>query len=754
MPDLADLHELYRTNLTSEMVVTLAEQLGVSPKALYALDLGYNAETNAWIFPERDAGGNIIGLLQRFWDGRKTCIKGSKRGLAFVPVTVSEGYDPSRQKWLRVSEDTLCPICRKPDWCCSDGNSETPRFVLCMRIAKDAVHTCQSGGYIHEIVPGSFHPMKKFRSPLATTDLPVLIVEGHTDAAAAFDLGFVAVGRPSAEGGMSELAKLMQGVSSVVVVGENDSGAGRKGMEQTFDLLRPIVKTIVKLLPPSGIKDLRQWIRQGLTQDQLLQFVRSKGDQTSNNLILESVAPLELARVWLDATYKQGDVYTLKYLHGDWFRFTGRCYEEVDRVMLRKSLYDYFGDKKYKKLKNGGFDISAFEPNKFKLDQILDAALAFCTIPDADVPCWLTPGGERPDPARILVFPNGMLDIEKCVRGDFSLAPLTPEFFTVAVYPYEFDLSATCPQWERFLSGIFADDGAKRSLLQEWFGYNLIPDNSYEKFMMLLGPPRAGKGTILEVLAHILGERQIVATTFRDYTRRFGLYPFIGKLAALIGDVSVGLNYDATEALNVLKRITGNDVVTIEQKGQDITQTCIHLNTRFTMAANTMPRLPDFVRAIESRILTIQFLLTFAGREDYGLKERLKNEAPGILLWALDGLKRLRANKLFTLPTRHDQVLLRIRSELTPFAEFVDDCCDLGGGESFFVPQGRLYECWKVWASKNGELGHSIRWMVRVLTSLYPTCGFARHNLADGSRPKVFTGIKLQPHAAIEFVGE
>jgi putative DNA primase/helicase len=323
----------------------------------------------------------------------------------------------------------------------------------------------------------------------------------------------------------------------------------------------------------------------------------------------------------------------------------------------------------------------------------------------------------------------------------------------LAGYPYEFDLSATCPEWKKFLSGIFSDDDSKKILLQEWFGYNLIPDNSYEKFMMLLGPPRAGKGTILEVLAHILGEKQIVATTFRDYTRRFGLYPFIGKLSALIGDVSVGLNYDATEALNVLKRITGNDVVTIEQKGQDITQTCIHLNTRFTMAANTMPRLPDFVRAIESRILTIQFLLTFAGREDCTLKDRLKTEASGILLWALDGLKRLRINRLFTLPAKHNQILVRIRSELTPFAEFVDDCCDLGCGESFFVPQGRLYECWKVWASKNGELGHSVRWLVRVLISLYPTCGVARHNFADGSRLKVFTGIKLQQHAALEFGG-
>ena len=749
MPDFGQQHETYRTNVIPEMVDALAKQLGVSSKALYALDIGYNAESNAWIFPERDSKGNIVGLLQRFWDGRKFCIDGSKRGLAFVPVAVEEGYDPSRQKWLRVSERNPCPICQKPDWCSIDGNSATPKFLLCMRNAQGAVHQCKLGGYIHELVPGSFIPPKKFLFPLASTELPVLVVEGHSDVAAAYDLGFVAVGRPSAEGGMSLLHDLLQG-RHVVVIGENDSGAGKKGMEQTYEVVKSVVKSAVKLMPPDGVKDLRQWMLQGLTKDQLLHFVQIKGDHATEGIVLVSVAPLDLARTWLDARYRQGDIYTLKYLHGSWFTYTGQCYEELDKTLLRKDLYNYFGAKKYKKVTAKGFDITDYEPTKYKIDQIMDATLAFCTLPTTQIPCWLAGQDKRPDPMRILVFPNGYLDVEEYLHGEFQLSPATPEFFTLACYPYNFDREAQCPQWRQFLDQIFYDDKIKQTLLQEWFGYNLIPDNSFEKFMMLLGPPRAGKGTILEVLAHILGEKQVIATTFRDYTRRFGFYPFIGKLAALIGDVSVGMNYDATEALNILKRITGNDSVSVEQKGRDITQTCIKLHTRFTMAANTMPRLPDFVRAIESRILIVQFLLTFAGREDYTLKDRLKQEAAGIILWSLEGLKRLRESGSFTLPIQHDSMLRRIRSELTPFAEYVDDCCLLGRGSEFYVPLERLYECWKVWAVKNGENAHSVRWMIKVLSSLYPMCKLTRR-LMDEKRSKIFTGIKLQSSYELEF---
>ena len=738
---------LYQSNVLSSLLEKLSQQLHVSVAALTALGIGYALHNNCWVFPERDEYGDIIGLSLRQWNGKKYMVEGSKRGLIYVPnihhsSTAPDKYHAGPQNWTRTSQDIPCPICSKPDWCMvSSDDPSNPKAVLCCRIRKGAVKCLGEAGYLH--ILKSEGELSNAGSVLIPSEHPLLIVEGATDVAAALDIDLVAVGRPSNLGCLDKLAQLVVG-RNIIVFGENDAGAGKEGMEKTFEVLRPHARHAAKFMPPDEIKDLRQWRTRGLTQELLLNVIRTNSSSISDEIILSSVAPLELAKRWLKTAYFQDDIFTLRVFHGNWYAYNGQCYREIDKANIRQQLYRFFGDKQYKKIHSKGFDILNYDPTKQKLDQIMDALLAFCPITAEEFPCWLDSDHSANDPRQILVFPNGYLDIKDyTIDGDFDLKKPTPHYFSLACYPYDFNPNATCVLWQHFLQEIFADDPLKISLLQEWFGYNLIPDNSYEKFMMLLGPTRAGKGTILDVLTYILGEDQVLATSFRDYTRRFAMFPFLGKLAAVIGDVSVGANYDATEALNMLKRITGNDAIMVERKGRDITQTCIKLYARFTMAANVMPRLPDFARTIESRMLVIKFLTSFMGREDTTLKIRLRMEAPGILLWALGGLKRLHKNKDFTLPATHGQMLRRVRGEITPFAEFISDSCSLGTGPEYYILIEHLYECWKQWAIKNGERPQTTRWLGRSLLSLFPGCINSRR-LINRRRKRIFLGIKLR----------
>ena len=91
-------------------------------------------------------------------------------------------------------------------------------------------------------------------------DDPILVVEGGSDAAAGLDLGFCTIGRPSATGGAALLCTLL-GSLHVVIVGENDSGAGRKGAESIGAALSSIAASVRVIYPPAGVKDLRQWLR-------------------------------------------------------------------------------------------------------------------------------------------------------------------------------------------------------------------------------------------------------------------------------------------------------------------------------------------------------------------------------------------------------------------------------------------------------------------------------------------------------------
>ncbi len=746
---------LYQSNVLPVLLEKLAEQLQVSTAAISALEVGYMLRNNCWVFPERDEHGGVIGLLLRQWNGKKYMTEGSKRGLIYVPhvhhgVGQPKTYQAGPQNWTRTSDDLPCPICGKPDWCMvSSEDPEDPKAVLCCRVKTGATRTLGEAGHLH--IRKAEGELTEAGSVLLPSPNPVLIVEGATDVVAARDINFVAVGRPSSTGRLDMLAKVVAG-REVIVCGENDAGAGLAGMEATYEVLRPSVGHIAKMVPPEGVKDLRQWINQGLTEVQFLGLIRQDSTVVQTDNVLASVAPLDLAKQWLEATYHKEDLFTLRVFHGGWYAYDGQCYKEIEKAGIRQQLYRFLDGKQFKKFSSkGGFDLLNYDPTKQKLDQIVDALLAYCPITSEEIPCWLDQTHATSNPRHVLIFPNGYLDITGYTRRgeDFILQEPTPHFFSLACYPYAFNPEASCGQWLAFLQEIFADDSLKITLLQEWFGYNLIPDNSQEKFMMFLGPTRAGKGTILEVLAYMLGEDQVVATSFKDYTRRFAIFPFLGKLAAVIGDVSVSTNYDATEALNLLKRITGNDPIMIERKGRDITQACIKLYTRFTMAANVMPRLPDFARTIESRMLIIQFLSSYMGREDTTLKTRLRMEAPGILLWALEGLRRLQMNRDFTLPATHGQVLRRVRSELTPLTEFIEDTCSLGEGIEYFILAEHLYDCWRQWAVKNGEQPQSIGWLYRSIQMLFPGC-YKGRRLINGHRTRIVHGLRLQEHVAKE----
>ncbi len=50
--------------------------------------------------------------------------------------------------WVRVTRQSPCPICNKPDWCSisSDG-----AIVVCMRVSDGAVKETRNGGFLHRL---------------------------------------------------------------------------------------------------------------------------------------------------------------------------------------------------------------------------------------------------------------------------------------------------------------------------------------------------------------------------------------------------------------------------------------------------------------------------------------------------------------------------------------------------------------------------------------------------------------------------
>jgi hypothetical protein len=99
----------------------------------------------------------------------------------------------------------------------------------------------------------------------------LLICEGPTDTAAALDLGFDVIGRPNCNSCVDMTARFAKG-RKVVIIGDNDE-VGKTGAEKVAGKLLLHCSSVKVIYPPDKIKDLRQWLRAGLTSGQLQQII-------------------------------------------------------------------------------------------------------------------------------------------------------------------------------------------------------------------------------------------------------------------------------------------------------------------------------------------------------------------------------------------------------------------------------------------------------------------------------------------------
>ncbi|MDZ4689072.1 MAG: phage/plasmid primase, P4 family [Planctomycetaceae bacterium] len=420
--------------------------------------------------------------------------------------------------------------------------------------------------------------------------------------------------------------------------------------------------------------------------------------------IIEFPEPMRLAEHYLRARRTGGRELTLRRLREQWWAFD-HGYRQLPDEVARVDVYQHI-DRLWTPVR----DSETGEPTgEFRrviarsaiVSEVTGAIPACGALVDGDLPQWLDQR-DSPKPADVVAFRNGLLDTAKLANDRIDLIPTTPLWFAGVACPYDFDPNAVCPNWLAFLQQVFDGDDESIALLQEWFGLNLVPDNQYESLLMLVGPPRSGKGTVLEMLGAVLGDGQAATTSFTKLASRFGLAPLVGKLAAILPDAHVASHTDSKAALEVLKSITGNDPQAIDRKGIDELPR-LRLFCRFSIAVNELPKLPDEAGAIKTRLRLLHFRNSYAGREDTTLKTRLKLEAPGVAVWALEGLKRLRANGKFTLPARSAAMVAAFERIVSPVLGFLDECCEVTGDDSIWTEKESLYEAWCAWSKDRGS---------------------------------------------------
>lgn len=478
-------------------------------------------------------------------------------------------------------------------------------------------------------------------------------------------------------------------------------------------------------------------------------------DATGNFDSEELDDPHRLARSFLESRFTHSDGTTLVYWRGEWHVWDGLKYRPIKTDELKAQVTDHvkqqFDHAAKMAIANwnpegGGRRPTARKVTRSLVGNVLQALESVALIDgQTDQPHYR---GVQSPVAPEFTFPmaNCLLDLDAIEKGEAQFVPPTPMFFSPRAVDYEFDPDADCPEWIRFLKSVWPTDVESVETLQEFFDLCLTNDTSFHKFVLLVGPPRSGKGTIGRVLTRLIGVPNVASPTLSNLAGRFGLSPLLGKSVAVVPDARLSGRSDSVGIVERLLSIVGEDPQDIDRKCLE-PLTAVRLAVRFLVMTNEVPTLPDSSSAIVTRTLLIRMTETFLGKEDPALEKKLLAELPGILNWAIAGWQRLQNRGRFKQPASGQELIDEFRRQSSPVGEFVEDCCEVGKGKS--VPVAELYSAYCEWCEQHGRdhpgteatFGKSLRSVVHSLSTKRPGSG--------ASRKRVYSGIALQKDSQI-----
>ena len=313
--------------------------------------------------------------------------------------------------------------------------------------------------------------------------------------------------------------------------------------------------------------------------------------------------------------------------------------------------------------------------------------------------------------------------------------------FTFYRLSVDFDPAAPTPQkWLDYIAALL--DAEDILTLQEFCGYALIPTTRAQKMLFLIGNGGEGKSVAGAVLMAIFGQ---AATSGRlhDIEERFGLSGLEGKLLFIDDDLPTA---KLKETANVKKVVTAQTPMLIERKGRDAYAARIYC--RLLCFGNQLTdSLFDHSNGAFRRRLILTTKPRDPGRVDNPqlAEEIIQDELPGVALWMLEGLKRLKANRWqFSTSEKQRQREQQYKEDSFNLLAFLADREWVVFDAAASVTSRELYTAYCRWCMENGEDALAQRTVLGYLKSNGQTLhiSYSKHILSrDGVDSRGFLGI-------------
>lgn len=446
--------------------------------------------------------------------------------------------------------------------------------------------------------------------------------------------------------------------------------------------------------------------------------------------------PADLADKFLrEAGYKTDSGLRLRYWSGEYFEYTGTHYRKMPYGDLKAEVSLWL---------QRGLDTRLKAAPRL-INDVISNLEGICFIPShLEAPVWID---KRQSGKNLISMKGAILDLEALLDGspDPTL-PHSPNFFCLSSLPYEYDPTAECPTWIKFLEEILPDPEI-RNYLQEWFGLNLLPDTSYEKFAIFEGEGGNGKSVCLSMLRSLVGEENTCSVGLEAFNpvRTFALASTLGKLSNIVEE----LNEIDKTAEGLLKAFVSGNPMSVERKHRDPFQ--FRPSARTTFATNTLPRFTDKSDGLWRRLILIpfRFQVLDESKQNKNLISakfwRESGELPGVLNWALVGLFRLRKRGRFEEPKSCRIAKDDFRKDVNPSRVFLLDHCEYIEGTK--TVSRHLYSAYREYMNSTGHHSLAEPQLAKEVRRVFPKVELTKHaqRQVGGKRCREWINLQFMP---------
>lgn len=297
-----------------------------------------------------------------------------------------------------------------------------------------------------------------------------------------------------------------------------------------------------------------------------------------------------------------------------------------------------------------------------------------------------------------------------------AVTPPTPEQFVTWRIECGYDPGAGCPLWLQMLRDTFADREPDvrmqhMLLLQEIAGAGLLDHKpkALSRALVLVGGSNSGKSEVVRVLAGLFGET-CITTPFDQLGTAHGLMPFAQRAPWVLHEA---FDQSKWHMSSLVKALISGDTFQINIKNGPM------LTRRFTApilwATNSPPQFKEESAAMTNRMAVVTCKCEFDPERPVGVASQaraaglsgpadlvLQLEMPGLLAWAVAGLRRALERGSFVLPDESVEASRAIRRDSNLAKPFMEECVEYAPNGMVSMPDfAAAFASW--WLEHKGE---------------------------------------------------